>query len=181
MTFSTDRYAPAAQAFHWLSAILVILAWTLGVSLEALTKGDPRELGEFIHVLAGQAIVALLCLRLLWRFLWAPPDAPTALGPFGDILGKVAHLALYALLLAVPASGIVTLFLGGEALPLAGLVDIASPWARNRELRHYAKEVHEALAHGLMLLASVHAAAALTHHFIVKDGVLRRMLPRSIP
>lgn len=170
MTIDADRYAPAAQAFHWLSAILVPLAWA----------GDSFEMGEFTHVLAGEAIVALLFLRIGWRLIAPPPRAPTALGPFVGALGQFAHLALYALLIAVSASGVVTLFQGGEALPLAGLLNVASPWPRNREIEHYAKEIHETLAHGLVLLASVHALAALGRHAIVKDGVLKRMLPKSI-
>lgn len=176
---ATNRYAPVAQAFHWLSAILVLLAWTLGVSYDALPKeGESREIAEFVHMLAGQAIVALLILRLVWRVIAPAPRAATALGPVGDTLGKLAHILLYALLFAVPATGLVTLFLGGEALPLAGVVDIASPWPRSRELKHYAKEIHEALAHALMLLALLHGTAAAVHHFVLKDDVLRRMLPQ---
>lgn len=175
-----DRYTPAAQAFHWLSALLVVLAWTLGVSLESLPKGAPRDLAELVHLFAGQAIVALLCLRLIWRFIAPARHEPTPAGPLVDALGKFVHLVLYALLIAVPASGLVTLFLAGEALPLAGLVDIASPWPANRELKHYAEEIHETLAHGLALLASIHALAAIGHHCWLKDGVLKRMLPKAI-
>ncbi len=175
-----NRFSPAAQAFHWLTVLLVVLAWTLGVIDEDLPEGA-ANVGAFVHVLAGQVVIALLFLRLLWRVI-TPRPAPlaTRLGPLGDFAGRLAHAGLYALLLAVPVTGLVTLFEGGEALPLAGLYDIASPWARNRELRHYVGEIHELAAHALMVLAGVHTTAALAHHFAFKDGVLRRMLPRSL-
>jgi cytochrome b561 len=77
----------------------------------------------------------------------------------------------------VPVVGVVTLFHGGEALTLFGLSDIPSPWPKNRELKHNSKEIHEFLAHLLIVLVMAHAAAALAHHYLLKDGTLRRMLP----
>lgn len=170
-----SRYSAAAQTFHWLSALLVLLAWGLGVVGEELPKGGPREIGDFAHQMAGEAIVALLFLRLIWRWLRPPPRAPHEAF---RALALIMHAALYALLLAAPLAGLVTLFAGGESLSLLGLYDFASPWARNREMKHYAEGVHETLAHALVLLAALHSAAALFHHFVLRDATLRRMLPR---
>ncbi|WP_457796716.1 cytochrome b [Methylocystis sp. S23] len=170
-----SRYSAPAQAFHWLTVLFVAAAWTLGVLGDELPKGSIRHMGEFLHIIFGQLVLSLLLLRVAWRF--ATPAPPLELTGFGAFAAKAVHLALYALLIAVPVVGLVTLFHGGEPLPLFGIADIPSPWPKNRELKHYSKEIHELLAHILALLAITHAAAALAHHFLLKDRTLKRMLP----
>ncbi len=171
-------YSSAARIFHWLSVFLVGGAWILGLIREDLPKGQPRHTADFIHISAGEVILGLLLLRLLWRFVSPPPpDEASPLGAWVNVSAKLVHLALYAMLLAVPLVGIVMLFAGGGALPLFGVGEIASPWLRDREFKHTMKEIHEVLAHGLIALATLHAGAALVHHFVFRDRVLRRMLP----
>jgi cytochrome b561 len=172
------RYSPTAQLLHWVTVLLVGFAWVLGTFGDDLPKGSIRKLGEFIHVSAGQLIVALLLLRLIWRVIAPPPPAEaTPLGIWADRGGRVMHFALYAVLAAVPVAGIVTLFAGGDGLPLFGLGEIPSPWLKDKAFEHDAKEVHETLANALIVLAMLHASAALAHHFYFKDRTLKRMLP----
>jgi cytochrome b561 len=82
-------------------------------------------------------------------------------------------------MVAVPVAGIVQQFARGDSLPIFGIIDIASPWVRDRAFAHSVKEVHELLAHALLAVASLHAAAALAHHWIFRDRTLVRMLPGS--
>lgn len=173
-----DRYSPPAQLWHWLSVFLVFAAWALGLLGDELPRGSIRHLGEFIHILLGEAVVLLLSLRLVWRVITpAPAPEATPFGPVAALATKAGHLTLYGLLIAVPVVGVVTLFHGGEALSLFGISDIPSPWPKNRELKHSSKEIHELLAHLLIVLALAHAAAALAHHYLLKDRTLKRMLP----
>jgi cytochrome b561 len=175
---SERRYGSVAQSIHWVSALLVIIAWTLGLFGEELPKGRPRELGELWHIFAGELILVLLLFRLVWRLVEPPPPAEhTAMGRFADLAAKLGHLALYALLLAVPAIGVATQFAGGEALSVFGLFEIASPWIKDRAFKHSLEEIHELTAHALIGLAALHALAALAHHFVFHDQTLRRMLP----
>ena len=96
-----------------------------------------------------------------------------------DPAARIAHYTLYALLVAAPVAGIVLQFARGDALPLFGLAEIASPWLKDRAFARSVKEVHEILSHALVILAAFHAAAALIHHWIFRDRTLVRMLPRS--
>jgi cytochrome b561 len=98
-------------------------------------------------------------------------------GAWLDQLGRLAHYALYALLVAAPVVGIVLQFARGDALPVFGLFEVASPWAADRAFAGAVKEVHEVLANALVILAALHAAAALLHHFALHDRTLLRMLP----
>ena len=100
-------------------------------------------------------------------------------GKWLDPAAPIAHYGLYVLLVAVPVVGIVLQFARGDALPLFGLAEIPSPWLKDRAFAHSVKEVHEVLAHALVILAVMHAAAALIHHWIFRDRTLVRMLPHS--
>ena len=177
---SSDGYGLVPQVLHWLTVGLVLAAWILGSLDDELPKGAARGVGLLVHESAGLAILAILVLRLLWRMADPPPPPePTVLGEWLDRAGRLAHYALYALLIAAPVAGIVLQFARGEPLQLFGLAEIASPWSANRAFARTAKEVHEVLANGLVILAGFHAAAALVHHWFFRDRTLVRMLPGS--
>ena len=183
MESSTTRYGIIPQFLHWMTVILVIIAWTLGTFGDELPKGDPRATGLFIHVAAGLLIVVALIMRLAWRVaVPPPPPEPNEfgrwLGTFADPAARTAHYMLYALLIVVPVAGIIAQFARGEALPLFGLSAIPSPWLRDRAFAHNITEIHEVAAHALVIVAIFHAAAALIYYFVFQDNTLLRMLPR---
>lgn len=176
---SATDYGSIAKSLHWATVALVLLAWALGTFGDELPRGAARSAGESLHIAAGLAVIALLILRLLWRLV-DPPPSPERV-PFGDwvvFAGRLTHIALYTLLAAVPLLGILVQFARGEALPVFGLVDIASPWVRDRAFFRALKEIHELLANVLVIVAAFHAAAALVHHWLWRDRTLERMLPR---
>src|SRR5512138_303259 len=172
---SPDGYGAIPQLLHWVTVLLVVTAWTLGIAGDGLPKGAARAAGLFVHISAGLAILIILTARLLWRLADPPPPPEhTAFGAWLDRAGRLAHYALYAALVAVPLTGIAVQFARGHALPIFGLLEIASPWQADRPLARSAREVHEVLANGLLLLALIHAAAALVHHWLLRDRTLVR-------
>jgi cytochrome b561 len=175
---SVERYGAVPQALHWLTAVLVALAWLLGTFGDDLPGAAAQAAGLFAHMSAGLAVLVLLVVRLGWR-LTDPPPTPeaTPFGRWGERAAMLGHLALYALLVAVPILGIVLQFARGHAIPLFGLAEIASPWPADRAFAHSVKEVHETAADALMIVAGLHAAAALVHNFVLRDRTLKRMLP----
>jgi cytochrome b561 len=177
---SDDGYGAIPQALHWITVGLVLLAWTLGTFGDALPKGAARAAGLSVHIFAGLSILAVLLLRLLWRLADPPPPSEvTVLGIWLDRAARLAHYALYALVIATPVAGVVLQFARGDALPLFGISEMPSPWPADRAFARSVKDVHEVLANSLMILAAFHAAAALFHHWILRDRTLVRMLPRS--
>jgi cytochrome b561 len=175
---SPNHFSVIAIGFHWLTVALVILAWTLGTFGDELPRGPARAAGLLVHMSAGLAILMLLFARGAWRLGDRPPPVErTYLGRYGDLASRVAHYALYVLLAAVGVVGIVLQFARGDALPIFGLFEIASPWPADRSFARSVKEVHEFLANVLVALAALHAAAALFHHWILRDQTLVRMLP----
>jgi len=177
---SSQGYGAIAMALHWIVVALVLGAWVSGQFGDELPRGMPRELGLFVHMSLGLAIVAFVVARLFWR-LSDPPPAPeeSPLGAWGEWVGKAVHYFIYVALIAVPVAGIVAQFARGHAVPVFGLFEIASPWAADRAFAHDVKEIHEVLANGIMALIGLHAAAALVHHYIFHDRTLLRMLPGS--
>lgn len=172
------RYGMISQFIHWISVFLVGLAWVLGLLGDELPKGAARELGETIHISAGEIIGGLLVIRLVWLMISRPPqNISFPFIQFSGFFARFAHITLYALLFGVIYTGIMLLFAKGQALPFFGIYEISSPWIMDRALAHSIKEIHEFIAHSLIILATLHAGAALVHHSVLKDETLKRMLP----
>lgn len=175
-----QRYGAIAQFLHWSTAVLVVLAWLLGTFGDDLPQGAARAAGLFAHMSAGLAVLAIVVVRFMWRLVDAPPNAEaTRFGVWLDRTARLAHIALYILLIAVPILGILTQFGRGRPVPLFGLGEIAPPWAADRAFARTMLGRHEFLANALMIIAAVHAAAALAHHWLLRDRTLVRMLPGS--
>ena len=172
------RYGAVAQASHWATVICVAAGWLLGQFIDAFPKGVARDTAFATHIALGELVLALLAARLLWRLANRPPPLlPTRFGPTGEIAAALGHYALYALRLAVPIVGIVAQLKRGNALPIFGVWHLASPWPADRAAAHSVMEVHELLANTLLVIAGIHAAAALIHHYVFGDRTLVRMLP----
>lgn len=175
---SPERYGTIPIALHWTMAILVVAAWALGSFGDELPRGAARATGQFIHISAGLAILALLAIRLMWRLLDPPPPPEkTPFGRWADYASRSAHWLLYGLLAAVIVTGITNQFADGDALPVFGVFNIASPWAKNHQFAETVEEVHEFFANALLIVVGLHTAAALAHHWLLRDRTLSRILP----
>jgi cytochrome b561 len=177
LTNSVERYGAIPKTIHWLTAALVVLGWMLGTFGDALPRAAQAG-GLFIHISVGLSVLALLVVRVGWRVVDPPPlPETTRLGRWSGVAAALGHLGLYALLLAVPIAGVVLQFARGDAIPIFGLFDIVSPWTADRAFARSVKEIHNILANTLVILAALHAAAAIFHTVVLRDRTLRRMLP----
>jgi cytochrome b561 len=175
---SKARYGAIPQTVHWLTFLCVIAGWSLGWFLDYLPKGPVRSFGLLTHMTLGQCVFVLVIVRLTWRFANPPPRPEmTRLGPLLEKAAKINHYALYALLLAVPFLGVIVQLKRGDALPIFELWHFASPWPVDRALAKSILKVHEYLANTLLILAGIHACAALMHHYVFRDRTLVRMVP----
>jgi cytochrome b561 len=175
---TNNRYGALPQIIHWLTALFVIVGWLLGQFGDALPRGDGRAFGLLMHMTLGQCVAALLIIRLAWR-LFNPPPPPeaTPLGRLIVVAAKLSHFTLYALLFVVPFLGMIVQLKRGHDLPVFGLWDFTSPWPADRAVARSVLTVHYYLADTLLILAGIHASAALVHHWIWRDRTLARMLP----
>jgi cytochrome b561 len=170
-----ERYGSGAVLFHWSTFVLVLIVGTLGL----LHDSWPRATQAFwinVHALIGLLVWVLLIARALWRWRHSPPALPADLGDFTRRAAAAVHGALYLLLFVIPILGIVTFVWHGRVFDF-GLFQVDFGVKKNRAIFHPTEDVHGYLAYLLFGLVAIHAAAALWHHFVARDGVLRRMWP----
>ena len=180
----SQRYDSVAVFLHWAIGLLIIVMLGGGFFMENLPISVKFTVYN-LHKSIGITIIGLSIFRLIWRLLNPPPALPDSLPSWQKMASHAAHWALYAFMIAMPLSGWLMvsalpkypiMFFGlGEApfLPMPELIDAK---ATNGQL----KEIHETLAIGGIALIVLHIGAALQHHFIHRDEILRRMLPRFI-
>jgi cytochrome b561 len=174
---SPGRYGAVPQAFHWLTLVCVVGAWPLGWFIDDFPKSAEGAV-LLIHMTLGECVLALLVARLVWRFVDpSPPLEATRWNRLSQTAVRVSHYSLYALLLLVPIAGIVAQLKRGHALPVFAVTSLVSPWPADRAVARTVLGVHKWLANALLILAGLHAAAALMHHYALRDRTLTRMLP----
>jgi cytochrome b561 len=175
------EYSLTARRFHWWIAGAVILMLVLG---EAMTyRGNTLNVWDATtnnlysaHKLIGFVVLLVMLARLFYRLRnGAPPDEPT-LEWWQKAGSHVTHWALYALLIAMPLGG----WIGVQLYPsreIFGLFSLPAFLSPNQPLAETVLKLHGIGAKLIVLLLFAHIGAAIFHHFIRKDGVLRRMWP----
>jgi cytochrome b561 len=173
-------YTSAQKAIHWAVFLLVIGLYGLTYAEELFPRGDPgRALVWWLHISFGLLLFALVAIRVGLRLVLGTPGLPREMSELERWAAKIAHLLLYGLLVAIPVLGILLTWYRGDALSFFGLFTIPAPVTPDRDTARFIKELHSLCANLILILAGVHAAAALWHHFIRKDDVLKRMLPEA--
>jgi cytochrome b561 len=131
------------------------------------------------HKSIGITILVLACLRLGWHWANPTPTLPTALKPYERLLARGTHLLLYALLLAIPLTGWMMSSARGFPVSWFGFLQLPDFVPKDKALYEALVSTHETLAWTLAAIVALHVGAALKHHFMLKDDVLRRMLPTT--
>ena len=172
-----ERYGGVAQLLHWLTAILVVTAFIYGPGgSEERVYSAAKDFDRQLHETLGICVLAVTFVRLAWRLFDARPgELPMA--RWMHVSSKVVHWVLYFLLLAVPLTAISGAWLEGHPLTFLGNVRVAPMIAEAHDLGSTIASIHTWLGDAILWVAGGHAAAALYHHFILRDAVLRKMLP----
>lgn len=173
-----ERYSRFTQALHWLTALLVLIAFVYGPGgSEARVYAAEHDAARQLHETLGLAVFALTSVRLLWRIAEHRPEAPPVARWMAIAAGWV-RAALWLLLFLVPLSAVAGAWLEGHPLTLLGGAQVG-PWLAERHtLGQIISEGHALLGDALLWIAGLHALAALYHQFVLRDGVLASMLPR---
>ena len=174
------RYDPLAQAFHWITAIVVLIAFIYGPGgSEQRVYSAARDFDRQLHETLGLTVLTLVVLRLAWRAVASRPQPPSV-PRWVEVTATIMQGALYVLLFALPATAIAGAWLEGHPLTLLGGVEVGSPIAESHRVGATIAWLHTWLGDAIMWLAGAHALAALYHQFVLKDGVLASMLPSAL-
>jgi cytochrome b561 len=175
-----SHYGVVSQAFHWLTAALVLMAFIYGPGgSEQHVYASNRDFDRQLHETLGLTVLVLTAARVLWRLVAARPDPPEVARWMGVASRGVQGL-LYVLLFAVPLTAISGAWLEGHPLTLLAGVRIAPMIGASHSTGESVAEIHTLLGDAIIWVAGLHAAAALLHHYVLKDGVLLSMLPRRL-
>lgn len=172
---SMDRFGAIAIFFHWFMAILVITMLAVGLYMVDLPADSEKTTIYGLHKATGILILMLVTLRILWRFANTTPALliPT----LEKIAARTVHWALYGCMFAMPITGWLLSSAAGYPPSFYGLFEVPALMAPNPAWVPVFATMHKWIAYGLIIMIIIHTAAALKHHFIDKDTILRRMLP----
>jgi cytochrome b561 len=157
---------------HWITAGLVVGLWIIGQTADWIPDGPINTDYWSVHVVLGFVFAFVIAWRIIWRITAGRRLPPADVGAL-QVLAKVVHYGLYALLVVVIVLGITNAFVRGY-----NLFDVVSlPQIGDRAMRKPITQWHGLAANVLLALAAVHAAAGLFHHYVMRDRVLGRMGP----
>jgi cytochrome b561 len=173
-----DRWGAVSQSLHWLIVVLLLVMAWLGLTMTDLPN-TPRKIEIYgLHKSIGLGILALVLLRLAWRLYAGAPQPLSGTPRWQQRIATATHAGMYLLLVAIPASGWVINSASGFPLRWFGLFRVPQLVASDEALEELAEAWHEWMFWALVVLALVHAAAAIWHHVFQRDATLARMLPR---
>jgi len=169
-------YTRTAIALHWIAALLIVGNFLFGLYVADLPH-SPAQLRDLAwHKWAGMTILFLSAARLLWR-LWHPaPALPATMPAWQRRAAHASHFLLYVLFFATPITGWLFSSASGLQVVYFGVLPIPDLIGRSKETAHLLHAVHRWLAYALAAVVALHAAAAVRHHYVDRDDVLRRML-----
>ena len=180
MTFrNTNRaWGSLSKALHWIIVLLIINQWLIA---ERAAQLPPKSLAVlkalWWHKSFGITILALAVLRLVWRWTNPVPDLTAETRPWERVLAKLSHVLLYLLIFALPLSGWMMSSAHNYSVSWFGLLQLPNLVGPDHELSERLEDLHHLLFNVLVVVAALHVAGALKHHFIDRNDVLRRMLP----
>lgn len=173
--WDSQRYNSASIALHWAMALLMVAVYVLINVADGFPKGsDARQAAKDWHFMLGLLVFVLVWLRLALRLAGSTPPIVPAPPAWQEKAGKAVHLLLYVLMVAMPVLGWLVLSAGGKPIPFFGL-ELPALLAPDKALGRQIRDIHELGGNLGYVLIGGHAAAALFHHYLVRDNTLARM------
>lgn len=173
------QYDPFAIALHWLTVALVLTQFALAETWDWFAK-PTHHLMVVAHMSFGIILTVVIVTRIAWRLV-PGHRMPPAVSGWMETASKAVHYLLYAMLAAEAVLGFVLRWSGNEGMSFFGL-QIPPPFAPFSKPAHrLVGDIHEWNGWAIVILAAGHAAAALYHHYVLRDRVLSRMLPAARP
>lgn len=175
-TDSRTGYGLISIVIHWISALLILFLFGLGIYMVDLGYYDDwyHEAPE-LHISLGLVVLLLMLVRVIWRIANQTP-VELAAKRAQNLAAKFVKLGLYACVFIVLISGYLITTAEGQPASMFNLIKFPVLTELSSQNVDLAGEIHEYLAWGIVLLVVLHVAGALLHHFIIRDRTLVRML-----
>lgn len=171
---SSQSYSGVAKLLHWAIVILIGLLLYAGWTVEDLPKEERLGVMQ-THAGLGLTVLVLMASRLLWRIGHPVPGLPADMPRWQVVASKATHHGLYFFVILQPLLGLAITTTSKFNLKAFGVLGLQI--APNETVHKIGETLHGINAWVIAALIALHVAAALYHHFVRRDGVLKRMLP----
>ena len=175
MKNNSTAYGTVSRTFHWLLFLLLTFAIVMGNLLAAMPKGAEKLQAAGMHKSFGVVLLMLILARFIWRQMNSVPKLPDGTTAGQAMLAKGMHWFLYLLMFAQPLSGILMSQAGGFPVSFFGLFEFPVLIEEDPEIAKFFRTMHGTVWIVLIVAVLGHAGAALHHHFIKRDSVLKQM------
>ena len=172
-----ERYDPVMKAMHWTTLFLVAAAYAVVWSSGATATKEQQAVLVQVHRSLGVTIFVLTLFRLAWRSRARLPSLPADLPTIQIMAARATQYLLYTLLLVQPVLGLLHSIALGARIDLFFLIELPAMMGRDKVLSKMAISAHDLVANLMLVVVALHATAALFHHFVRRDGVMKAMLP----
>ena len=169
------RYTTPAIVLHWLVALLIFVAFPLGLYMADLPLSPDRLKLYSYHKWMGITILMLVALRVVWRLTHTPPPLPNDMARWERWASQIVHGLLYLLILAIPLSGWLMSSAKGFQTVWFGVLPLPDLVGKDKALGEVLADVHATLNYVMLTLVVLHVAAAFKHHFFERQPFLQRM------
>ncbi|QBR84068.1 cytochrome b [Legionella israelensis] len=170
-------YSPMSKLFHWLIAFIVIMMLSFSFFLDSVPE-KYRSFAFMIHKSFGITVLFLMLFRFVWVHISGKPPLPDNIPDWQRFMSRFVQYSLYLLLILMPLSGWIMSVAANKPPSYFGLFILPFPGiGSDKALAKWMNQTHEILAWVIITFVALHVIAALKHHFIDKNNVLRRMLP----
>ncbi|SDD47610.1 cytochrome b [Paraburkholderia lycopersici] len=174
MKHPDQHFSVLQRLLHWSMAVLIVAMLFVGVGMVS-TVSRLHESLLALHRPLGIALLALVIVRLAVRFKRGAPPLPADLPVWQRVSAHASHVALYALMIAMPLIGWSMLSAGGYPIVLFDGVHLPPVAPHDVTLYAWLRAAHTWLAMVLYATVLLHLGAALFHALIRRDGVLASM------
>ena len=175
---TTERYGSLSIGMHWLMLLLLVGVYACIDLRGYFPKGsDLREGLKTWHFMLGLGVFALVLVRLAIRITGPAPIIQPEVPAWQRHFARLMHAALYVFMIVMPVLGWLTLSAEGKVIVFFGL-QLPALVGSDKAFAESVQEIHETIGTIGYYLIGLHAAAALFHHYVVRDNTLLRMLPR---
>ena len=174
------HFTPVAKFLHWTILLLVIIQFLTAAIMPGVRHNQTPGFLLSIHMSFGLTIIALMVIRLIWRFTHASPPEDMTIPRWQRMLAHLTHYALYTLLILVPLFGWAWASSRGWPVNVFGIYTFPSILAQGSAWGRLVDYAHAGGAVLLLVLVGFHVLAAIYHHYILEDGVLNSMMPKKL-
>jgi cytochrome b561 len=171
----TAIYSATARIFHWTTAAIVLTLLPAGLIMNNLPEGPFADFVYNLHRSLGATLIPLVALRIVWRLTHTPPPLPEDIPAIQRLAASLNHLALYMILAVQPILGWIATSAYRAPVIVFGMFELPPIWPENRVFSERLFVVHKFIGFAIGALIIAHVGAALYHHFVRRDDILKRM------